>query len=57
MIPMLESGKVLTDLNIQFLFYSFENKEGDFDLYMSHKYKSYMWSQVFLYYKNWVMYE
>jgi len=57
MIPTLESGKVLTDLNIQFLFYSFENKEGDFDLYMSHKYKSYMWSQVFLYYKNWVMYE
>ena len=40
MIPMPESGKVLTGLHTQFLVRSFESKEGDFELCMSHKHKS-----------------
>ena len=39
MIPTPESGKVLTELYIQFLVCSFENIEGDFELCMSHKHK------------------
>jgi len=37
MIPMLRSGNVLIELHMQFLVYSFENKEGDFKLWMNHK--------------------